>query len=65
MICNSMKKKPYDILDQRKPNFDDDHAEFWSNITDLHQQLVTFMDDKFDRVVGTRRAVELLKKFEK
>lgn len=60
-----MKKKQYDPLDQRKKDFDNDFEEFMNNVNDLHNQLMTFMDDQFDKSGSTERAVKLLRKFEK
>lgn len=65
VIIASMKKKQYDPLDQRKKDFDNDFEEFMNNINDLHNQLMTFMDDQFDKSGSTERAVKLLRKFEK
>ena len=36
VITNSIKKKPYDFLDQRKTDFDGDYEDFKRNIQDLH-----------------------------
>ena len=36
VIVTSMKKKPYDYLDQRKADFDQDFEEFKRQINDLH-----------------------------
>ena len=36
VIMNSMKKKPYDYLDQRKMEVDQDFDEFKRQIQDLH-----------------------------
>ncbi|XP_039248303.2 dynein axonemal heavy chain 5-like isoform X1 [Styela clava] len=65
VIIASMKKKQYNPLDQRKKDFDDDFEEFTNNINDLHNQLVMFMDDQFDKSGSTERAVKLLRKFER
>lgn len=35
VIYTSMKKKPYDPLDQRKADFDDDFAEFKRQVSEL------------------------------
>lgn len=36
VIVTSMKKKPYDFLDQRKAEFDQDFDDFKRQISDLH-----------------------------
>jgi dynein heavy chain len=35
-ILNTIKKKPYDFLDQRRTDFDIDYEDFKKNIQDLH-----------------------------
>ena len=36
VIVSSMKKKPYDFLDQRKMEFDSDFDDFRRQVQDLH-----------------------------
>lgn len=36
VVVTSMKKKPYDYLDQRKMDFDSDFDEFKRAIQELH-----------------------------
>lgn len=60
-----MKKKPYNALDQRQADFDNDFEEFNNNILDLHNQIAAFMDQKFNRTRSTYAAVTLLQKFER
>ena len=40
VIVTSMKKKPYDYLDQRKMEFDQDFDEFKRQIGELHVRLI-------------------------
>ena len=35
-ILNTIKKKSYDFLDQRRTDFDIDYEDFKKNIQDLH-----------------------------
>ena len=42
VIVTSMKKKPYDYLDQRKTEFDTDFEEFKRQINELHVSLIKF-----------------------
>ncbi|XP_025115342.1 dynein heavy chain 5, axonemal-like isoform X3 [Pomacea canaliculata] len=64
VIVTTMKKKPYDFLDQRKAEFDQDFEDFKRQISDLHSGIVAFMDTKFERITSTQRALMLLRKFE-
>ncbi|XP_022805941.1 dynein heavy chain 5, axonemal-like [Stylophora pistillata] len=65
LIVTTMKKKPYDLLDYRKMDFDADFEEFKRQINDLQVQLQIFMDNSFDRIPSTQRALRLIRKFER
>ncbi|XP_052062310.1 dynein axonemal heavy chain 5-like isoform X2 [Mytilus californianus] len=65
VIITAMKKKLYDFLDQRKQEFDTDFDEFKRMVAELHANLQTFMDNKFEKISSTTRAIVLLRKFEK
>ncbi|XP_056016925.1 dynein axonemal heavy chain 5-like isoform X3 [Ostrea edulis] len=65
VIVTNMKKKPYDFLDQRKTEFEVDFDEFKRMVAELHQNIQLFMDQKFERIVSTTRALVLLQRFEK
>ena len=41
VIVTTMKKKPYDYLDQRKMEFDADFDEFKRQISELHVSIVS------------------------
>ncbi|PKU48615.1 dynein heavy chain axonemal [Limosa lapponica baueri] len=64
-IIDIMKKRHYNFLDQRKPDFDQDYEEFCKEINDLHDQLRIFMDITFENILNTERALNMLKKFER
>ena len=64
MTVTAIKKKPYDLLDHRRLEFDNDFEEFRSNISDLHRQLEAFMDQCFEQILSTERAMRLLQRFE-
>uniref|UniRef100_A0A8V0X370 Dynein axonemal heavy chain 5 n=1 Tax=Gallus gallus TaxID=9031 RepID=A0A8V0X370_CHICK len=64
-IVDIMKKKDYNFLDQRKADFDRDYEEFCKEINDLHSQLKIFMDNTFENIPNTERALCMLKKFER
>ena len=65
MIVANMKKKPYNALDQRQADFDSDFIDFNNNINDLQNQIIAFMDQKFNNTSSTYGAVVLLHKFER
>eukprot|EP00118_Oscarella_pearsei_P013119 m.101516 g.101516 ORF g.101516 m.101516 type:complete len:4701 (+) comp37133_c1_seq2:73-14175(+) len=64
MIMTTVKKKPYDTLDHRKLEFDSDFEEFLANLEDLQNQLQGFLDQCFDVIISTERAMRLLRRFE-
>ncbi|GFO43348.1 dynein heavy chain 5, axonemal [Plakobranchus ocellatus] len=64
VITTSIRKRPYDFLDQRKMEFDQDYDDFKRQIGDLHNTIVNFMDGKFEKISSTQRALVLLRKFE-
>lgn len=43
VIVTTMKKKPYDYLDQRKQDFDEDFEEFKRYISELHVIFALFV----------------------
>ena len=45
-IFTSIKKKPYDVLDQRKPDFDQDFDDFNRQLTDLEVKLGNSFQNK-------------------
>ncbi|CAH1796663.1 unnamed protein product [Owenia fusiformis] len=64
-IYSGVKKKPYDQLDHRKLDFDYDFVDFKRQMSDLDQQLQTFIDGRFDRIHSCTQALQLLARFEK
>ncbi|XP_071325116.1 dynein axonemal heavy chain 5 isoform X1 [Trachinotus anak] len=60
-----MKKKHYSFLDQRRTDFDVDYEEFCKSTSELHNQLKSFMDNTFEKIQNTERALNVLKKFER
>ncbi|MBN3299949.1 DYH5 protein, partial [Amia calva] len=64
-IVLSMKKKQYNFLDQRKTDFDQDYDEFCKSTNELHNQLKAFMDNTFDKIQNTHRALNVLNKFKR
>ncbi|XP_052061669.1 dynein axonemal heavy chain 8-like [Mytilus californianus] len=64
-ILGSIKKKPYDFLDQRKVDFDIDFEDFKRQLGDLETGLENFMDSCFSKTASTIMALELLTRFDK
>jgi dynein heavy chain len=58
-----MKRKPYDMLDHRKMEYDSDYEDFKRQTQDLESTLQAFIDASFGNVISTERALELLEKF--
>eukprot|EP00043_Microstomoeca_roanoka_P013217 m.129292 g.129292 ORF g.129292 m.129292 type:complete len:4796 (-) comp15694_c0_seq1:72-14459(-) len=64
-LVNNFKKKPYDVLNTRRRDFDTDFEQFQNDIKDLLQRLQDFTDDSFAQIPSVMRALSLLAKFEK
>ena len=62
-ILANIKKKPYDVLDHRKLDFDQDFNEFRRSINDLETHLRGFMNTSFERMKSTLHALKLLERF--
>ena len=60
-----LKKKNYDFLDQRKPDFDSDYEDFKRGIQELQAAIIAFIDTQFNRIENTQRALHTLRRFEK
>ncbi|XP_053350448.1 dynein axonemal heavy chain 5 [Clarias gariepinus] len=63
-IINNIKSKTYNMLDQRKTEFDSDYAEFKGQIQGLYQCLYTLLDTFFQQPHPTEQKLHLLLKFE-
>ncbi|KAJ3055739.1 Dynein heavy chain 5, axonemal [Rhizophlyctis rosea] len=62
-IMMQMQRKPYDILDHRKMEYDSDYTTFKKQITDLEANLQQFIDASFERISSTEQSLALLSKF--
>lgn len=63
-IVTQMQRKPYDILDHRKNEFDGDFASFKKQVHDLEGSLQHFIDSAFDHIGNsTEQSLLLLSKF--
>ncbi|XP_030831333.1 dynein heavy chain 5, axonemal isoform X2 [Strongylocentrotus purpuratus] len=65
VVYTSMKKKPYDPLDQRKADFDSDYADFKRSVNDLLIAVKNFMNNMLDKIYNVPRALMTLRKFER
>ena len=64
-IVENIKKKSYDVLDHRKVEFENDYAEFKSQIDFLQQQLQTFIDTWSRNAYTSEQSLEFLEKFQR
>ena len=64
-IVENIKKKNYDVLDHRKAEFENDYADFKSQIDFLQQQLQTFIDTWSRNAYTSEQSLEFLEKFQK
>ena len=62
-IVSQLQRKPYDILDHRKMEYDTDYNNFKKQVSDLETNLQQFIDSSFERVQNTEQSIELLTKF--
>ncbi len=49
-IVASIKRKPHDVLNTHKNEFDADYVTFQSDMTDLRIRLQEFLDKKFEDI---------------
>ena len=63
-IIDDVKRKPYDLLDFFRNQFDRDFLEFNVNIHDLEIQLQGFVDSSFEHITSTEHAISLLAQFQ-
>ncbi|KAJ3396765.1 Dynein heavy chain 5, axonemal [Lobulomyces angularis] len=62
-IMVAMQRKPYDILDHRKMEYDSDYSTFKKQITDLESSLQQFIDSSFEHISSTEQSLTLMGKF--
>lgn len=62
-IVDDVKRKPYDLLDFCRTQFDRDYLEFNVNIHDLEISLQAFINSSFDNIPSTQHALSLLAQF--
>ena len=63
-IVEDFKKKPYDLLDYTKNQFDRDYLEFNVSIHELETALQGFINASFENIMSTEHALGLLKQFQ-
>ena len=64
VIADEFKRKPYDLLDYAKNQYDRDFLEFNVNIHDLETQLQDFVNASFENITSTEQALHLLRQFQ-
>lgn len=62
-IVDDVKRKPYDLLDFSRTQFDRDYLEFNVNIHDLEISLQAFINRSFENISSTQHALSLLAQF--
>ncbi|KAI9206840.1 dynein heavy chain and region D6 of dynein motor-domain-containing protein [Polychytrium aggregatum] len=62
-IMMQMQRKPYDILDHRKMEYDSDYVSFKKQISDLEASIQEFIDRSFEHITSTEQSLSLLRKF--
>ena len=63
-ILSTLKKKPYDVLDHRKLDFNHDFEDFKRQINDLQGALGKFMDKSVSKFQLTIQAIQHIERFE-
>jgi dynein heavy chain len=64
VVAEEFKRKPYDLLDFSKNQYDRDFLEFNVNIHDLETKLQTFIDASFENISSTEQALNMLRQFQ-
>ena len=63
-IVDEFKRKPYELLDYQKGQFDRDFLEFNANIHELEASLQGFINASFENITSTEQALSMLKQFQ-
>eukprot|EP01047_Picozoa_sp_COSAG01_P062772 COSAG01_NODE_8035_length_2947_cov_3.654846_1_plen_857_part_10 len=63
-IVDEFRKKPYDLLDYTKNQFDRDYLEFNVSIHELETSLQTFINSSFENIQSTDQSLNLLTQFQ-
>lgn len=63
-IVEDFRRKPYDLMDYTKNQFDRDYLEFNVNIHDLETTLQGFINSSFENITSTEHALNLLRQFQ-
>ena len=64
VVAEEFKRKPYDLLDFSKNQYDRDFLEFNVNIHDLETKLQNFIDSSFENISSTEQALAMLRQFQ-
>ena len=63
-IVDEFTRKPYELLDYQKGQFDRDYLEFNANIHELESSLQGFINSSFENITSTEQALTMLKQFQ-
>ncbi|KAL3914211.1 MAG: hypothetical protein SGPRY_007703, partial [Prymnesium sp.] len=55
-IVDDFRRKPYELLDYQKGQFDRDYLEFNANIHELEASLQGFINSSFENITSTEQA---------
>ena len=64
LLVDSLKAKPYPLLDFANPAFDTDIADFNASVVDLETALQRFINQSFETISSTEQALALLRKYQ-
>nr|WAW84836.1 axonemal dynein heavy chain C [Halisarca dujardinii] len=65
LLFSTLKKKPYDVLESRKADFEMDYDDFKRQLSDLNAQLQLHMDQTFGKIKSVETSLQYLKRFER
>ena len=63
-IVDEFTRKPYELLNYQKGQFDRDYLEFNANIHELESSLQGFINSSFENITSTEQALTMLKQFQ-
>lgn len=64
-ILAQLQRKPYDILDHRKLEYDSDFTNFKKQVAEQEASIQLFIDGSFEHIQSTEQSLTLLSKFSK
>jgi dynein heavy chain len=65
LLVTGVKKRPYDILDHRKDDFEVDYEDFKQQLKDLDLQIQAHMDSFYENLTSVPRAILFTQRFQR